>query len=165
MGDNTNFYLRQEEPNKSCFLAMRTIVLILDTEVEETLKYGSPCFVYRGRAFCYLWKDKKTNEPYFPLVEWKRLDYPMLESGDRKWMKILRVNPSQDLPIETINSVLNEALNLYKNGTIKTKWGLLNRVLNIVTLNLFQGLNSSVDRCWNEFSMTRVGALDRKGYS
>jgi hypothetical protein len=69
MGDNTNFYLRQEEPNKSCFLAMRTIVLILDTEVEETLKYGSPCFVYRGRAFCYLWKDKKTNEPYFPLVE------------------------------------------------------------------------------------------------
>jgi len=121
MEDVTNFYLRQEEPNRSCFLAMRDIVRRVDGEVEEILKYGSPCFVYHGRAFCYLWKDKKTNEPYFLMVEGKRLDHPMLESGDRKRMKVLRVNPNTDLPIETINSVLNEALSLYKNGTIKTK--------------------------------------------
>ncbi|MGB0369122.1 MAG: DUF1801 domain-containing protein [Flavobacteriales bacterium] len=121
MSDNTNFYFRQAEPNKSCFLAMRTIVLCSDTEVEETVKYGCPCFMYRGRAFCYLWKDKKTNEPYFLLVEGKRLGHPMLEAGDRKRMKVLRVNPNKDLPIETINTVLEEALELYKNGTIKTK--------------------------------------------
>ena len=121
MSDNTNFYLRQEEPNRSCFLAMRTIVLRSDTEVEETVKYGSPCFLYRGRMFCFLWMDKKTSEPYFLLVEGKRLNHPMLEAGDRKRMKVLRVSPNEDLPIETINSVLNEALELYKNGTVKTK--------------------------------------------
>ena len=121
MEDVTNFYLRQEEPNRSCFLAMRDIVRRVDGEVEEILKYGSPCFVYRGRAFCYLWKDKKTNEPYFLMVEGKRLDHPMLESGDRKRMKILRVSPTEDLPIEAINVVLDSALELYKNGTIKTK--------------------------------------------
>ena len=121
MEDTTNFYLRQEEPNRSCFLAMREIVRKSDPEVAETVKYGSPCFVYRGRAFCYLWKDKKTNEPYFLLVEGKRLSHPMLEAGDRKRMKILSVSPTEDLPIETINAVLEEALNLYKSGTIKTK--------------------------------------------
>ena len=116
-----SWYLNQEEPNRSCFLAMRDIVLKADNEVEETLKYGSPCFVYRGRAFCYLWKDKKTNEPYFLFVEGKQLDHLMLEAGDRKRMKILRVNPHEDLPISSINSALKEALELYKNGTIKTK--------------------------------------------
>ena len=121
MAGKDDFYLTKEEPNRSCFLAMRDIVLRVDEEVEETIKYGSPCFLYRGRMFCYLWKDKKTNEPYFLLVEGKRLNHPMLEAGDRKRMKILRVSPIEDLPIETINSVLNEALNLYKNGTIKTK--------------------------------------------
>lgn len=114
------FYLKQEEPNRSCFLAMRDIVLKADNEVEETLKYGSPCFVYRGRAFCYLWKDKKTDEPYFLLVEGKLIDHPMLEAGDRKRMKILRVDPSEDLEVTTITSVLSKALDLYRTGLIKT---------------------------------------------
>lgn len=116
-----SWYLKHEEPNRSCFLAMREIVRKSDSEVEETIKYGSPCFVYRGRAFCYLWKDKKTNEPYFLLVEGKRLSHPMLEAGDRKRMKVLRVDPDQDLDVTTITSVLQEALDLYRNGIIKTK--------------------------------------------
>jgi hypothetical protein len=115
-----SWYLKQEEPNRSCFLAMRDMVLKADVEVQETIKYGSPCFVYRGRAFCYLWKDKKTTEPYFLLVEGKRLNHQALEAGDRKRMKILRVKPTEDLPIASVNSVLLEALELYKNGTIKT---------------------------------------------
>jgi hypothetical protein len=121
MEDITNFYLKQEEPNRSCFLAMREIVRKSDAGVEETIKYGSPCFMYCGRAFCYLWKDKKTNEPYFLLVEGKRLSHPALEAGDRKRMKVLRVNPNEDLPVTTITSILDEALNLYRKGIIKTK--------------------------------------------
>jgi len=77
--------------------------------------------VYRGKAFCYLWKDKKTNEPYFLLVEGKRLSHAVLEAGDRKRMKILRVSPTEDLPIEVITAVLKEALLLYKRGVIRTK--------------------------------------------
>lgn len=122
MSESTqSWYLKHEEPNRSCFLAMRGIVRKSDAEVEETIKYGSPCFVYRGRAFCYLWKDKKTNEPYFLLVEGKHLSNLALEAGDRKRMKILRVDADTDLPVTTIISVLEEALDLYRNGIIKTK--------------------------------------------
>jgi hypothetical protein len=36
-------------------------------------------------------------------------------------MKIFRINPKKDLPLDTIELILNDALNLYKNGTIKIK--------------------------------------------
>lgn len=101
-----NFYLNYEEPLKSCFLAMQNLLLQLDSSVQETVKYGMPCFTYLGKAFAYLWFDKKTNEPYLLIVEGHLIHHPHLETGSRKRMKILRVNSLQDLPIDTINTVL-----------------------------------------------------------
>lgn len=116
-----NYYLNKEEPNKSCLLALRSIILDQDTNVTETQKWGMPCFCYKKKMFCYLWTDKKTNEPYILMVEGKYLDYPELEEGERSRMKIFRVNPNKDLPIKTIENILQKALDLYKNGTIKIK--------------------------------------------
>jgi len=115
------YYLTKEEPNRSCLLALRHIVLEQDTHITETQKYGMPCFCYKKKAFCYLWTDKKTDEPYLLLVEGKYLDHPALEAGDRKRMKIMRVNPREDLPLQTIVSVLQQALALYQSGVIKLK--------------------------------------------
>lgn len=114
------YYLSKEEPSKSCLLALRSFILKQDAEVIETQKYGMPCFCYQGKAFCYLWTDKKTEEPYILLVEGKSLHHPQLEAGKRSRMKIFRVNPYKDLPIGAIKAVLNDALDLYKTGTIKT---------------------------------------------
>ncbi len=80
-----------------------------------------PCFCYKKKMFCYLWTDKKTDEPYLLMVEGKHLNHPELEEGSRSRMKIFRVNPNKDLPIDFIESLLNEALDLNKDGTIKTK--------------------------------------------
>ena len=71
--------------------------------------------------FCYLWTDKKTNEPYILFVEGKHLKHPALEQGNRSRMKIFIINPNKDIPIDTIKLLLNEALDLYRNGTIKIK--------------------------------------------
>lgn len=113
-----DFYLDQQEPNRSCLLALRSIVLALDDEVAETKKYGMPCFCYRGRAFCYLWKDKATGEPYLLLVDGKRLNFPQLEQGNRARMKILRVNPKKHIPVRIVNAVLSSALKLCRNGSL-----------------------------------------------
>ena len=112
------FYLNQEEPNKGCLLALRSIILKQDKQISETRKYGMPCFCYRGKMFCYLWVDKKTQEPYILFVEGKHLEHPKLEVGSRARMKILRFNPNVDLPIALIEKLLNQALDLYRNGTI-----------------------------------------------
>lgn len=98
---------------------MRDIVLAQDEEVTETVKYGMPCFCYRSKAFCYLWTDKITGEPYLLMVEGKYLDHPRLEQGDRARMKILRVNPKRDLPVNIIKTIMKAALDLYRNGLLK----------------------------------------------
>ena len=115
------FYFKKEEPNKSCLLALRQIILGQNTCVSETKKYGMPCFLYKKKMFCYLWVDKKTDEPYILFVEGRYLDHADLEAGSRNRMKILRIDPLKDLPIETIEFLLQEALELYLNGTIKVK--------------------------------------------
>lgn len=119
--DLDTYYLNQEEPNKSCLLALRSIILEQDQNVTETKKYGMPCFTYKKKMFCYLWTDKKTNEPYILMVEGKHLDHPELEAGSRSRMKIFRVNPKKNLPIKKIELILKQALDLYRNGIIKVK--------------------------------------------
>jgi len=115
------YYLNKKEPNKSCLLALRSIILKQDEHITETQKYGMPCFCYKKKMFCYLWTDKKTEEPYVLLVEGKLLDHPLLEEGNRSRMKILRVDPRKDLPIATLENILGMALDLYKKGIVKTK--------------------------------------------
>jgi hypothetical protein len=120
MDKNDDFYLTKEEPNKSCLLALRDIILSQDENISETRKYGMPCFCYRKKMCCYLWIDKKTTEPYILFVEGRYLDHPKLEVGKRARMKIFRIDPNQDIPITTIHLLLKKALNLYRNGTIKS---------------------------------------------
>lgn len=119
--DLDTYYLNKEEPNRSCLLALRDIILQQDGNVTETRKYGMPCFCFKKKMFCYLWVDKKTEEPYLLMVEGKHLNHPELEVGKRSRMKIFRVNPNQDLPMATIQLILNQALDLYSNGTIRIK--------------------------------------------
>lgn len=116
--DLNHYYLSKEEPNKSCLLALRSIILEQDANITETQKWGMPCFCYKKKMFCYLWIDKKTDEPYILMVEGKHLDHPELEEGNRSRMKIFRVDPNEDLPTDTITSILNTALDLYRTGTL-----------------------------------------------
>jgi len=115
------FYANKEEPNKSCLLALREIILQQDEAVFETRKYGMPCFCYGKKMFCYLWIDKTTTEPYILMVEGDHLEHARLEKGTRKRMKILRVNAAKDLEIELIENILKDALDLYRTGVIKIK--------------------------------------------
>lgn len=121
MTDLDSYYLDKTEPNKSCLLTLRKIILIQDEEVSETRKYGMPCFVFKKKMFCYLWVDKKTDLPYILFVEGKFLHHDDLEAGTRSRMKVLHIQPNEDLPIDTIELLLKQALDLYRNGTIKIK--------------------------------------------
>ncbi len=121
MIDYDQYYLDKKEPVKSCLLALRRIILNQDAAVTETRKWGMPCFCYRQKMFCYLWTDKKTGGPYILMVEGKHLDHPELEQGARSRMKIFRVDPEADLPVDAIEHILNEALDLYRKGVIRLR--------------------------------------------
>ena len=106
-----DFYSNQEEPNKSCFYALREIILRTAPGITETIKYGMPYFVTGRRILFYLWKDKKTDEPYILFADGNKLDHPHLESGDRAKMKILRIDPKEDLDLDLIRQLLTSAVN------------------------------------------------------
>jgi len=116
-----NFYLRLKEPQKSTLLALRSIINAFDDNISETVKYGMPCFLYKKNIFCYLWIDRKTGEPYILMAEGNHLDTPELEQGDRSRMKILRIDPDADIPLQTIQSVFEDAMDLYRRGIVKLR--------------------------------------------
>lgn len=115
------FYLKQPEPYQSCFLALKDIILSQDADITNVLKYGMPFFCYKNKMFCYFWLHKKYKQPYIGFVEGKYLDYPELIVEKRSRMKILLLDPEQDLPVEKIQDILKEAIALYKSGKIALK--------------------------------------------
>jgi len=114
-----NFYLQKHEPVKGCLLALREIILKQDADISAAWKYGMPFFCYKGKMFCYLWVHKKLLKPYIGIVEGRRFDHPGLIVEKRSRMKIMLFDADQDLPVETIEAILKQAIDLYKTGVIK----------------------------------------------
>ncbi len=121
MKDFDNYFLQQEEPIKSCLLALKHIIFSQDKAISTAWKYGMPFFCFHNKMFCYLWIDKKLNLPYIGFVEGKHLNHPLLMQEKRSRMKILKVDPNTDLNVDFISKLIKEALDLYRNGVVKIK--------------------------------------------
>ena len=121
MKDLDNFYLQQDEPIKGTLLALREIILQQDKDITNAWKYGMPFFCYKGKMFCYLWVHKKTQQPYIGIVEGKHFNHPDLIIEKRSRMKIILFDADKELPIKTINTILQQAINLYKTGVVQIK--------------------------------------------
>ena len=107
-----NYFLSQSEPNQSCLLALRELILRQNAHISEAWQYKMPFFCYQGKRFCYLWVDKKSNQPYLGVVKGSQINHPNLIQEQRAKMKIMYFNPDEDLPIETIEEVLQIAIKL-----------------------------------------------------
>ncbi|MFC2109859.1 DUF1801 domain-containing protein [Bacteroidota bacterium] len=105
--DLDTFYDKLPEPNKGCFLAIRTLLLAYNKEIEELKKYGLPFFYYKKKPFCYLWKDKKTQIPYIGIAKGFLIEHPSLVKGDRTRIKIFTVHPNHDIDKETLYEILD----------------------------------------------------------
>jgi len=109
-----DWFLKQEEPGRSCLQFLRLHIVQLDEHITEAWKYGMPFFCYKGKMFCYLWVHKKYKQPYLGIVEGSKISHPDLIIEKRARMKILLLDPAKDLPVKKINSILEQVLKLYK---------------------------------------------------
>ncbi len=109
-----NIFSKIDEPARSCLYGLHSIALRYDEQMGEDCKYGMPLITYKGKPFCYLWVDKKTNHPYLLMVRGDKINHPALEQGDRKKMKTFTVDPNVDIPIEEIDEIFRMAMKLYK---------------------------------------------------
>jgi len=108
------YFLKKEEPIKSCLLFLRGYLIRFDNDITEEWKYGMPMYYLRGKMFCYLWVHKKYKQPYLGIVEGKRINHPKLILEKRARMKIMLFDPAKDIPVKTIQSILKEAMKFYK---------------------------------------------------
>jgi hypothetical protein len=115
--DIDNYFLQKSEPQKSCLLAIRELLMREHDQIEEVWRYQMPFYCIRisaklSKRFCYLWVDKKTNTPYIGIVDGKLIDNPDLISEKRTRMKIFLVDPEKDLPVEKIRTIIQQAIAL-----------------------------------------------------
>jgi len=103
------YYISQEEPTKSCLLALRHYIINFDPDMTETWTHKMPMFRYKAKLFCYLWIDKKSYAPYIGMYKGIEIDHPKLILGSRNKMKIMHIDPELDLPIKTLDTIMKKA--------------------------------------------------------
>lgn len=108
-----NFYITQEEPIKSCFIALKEIILSQDNHITNVWKYGGSFFCYKGKTFCYLWIHKKLQQPYIGFTKGYAMTHHSLIAEKRTQIKIMLLDANNDLPIIQIKEALEEAIKLY----------------------------------------------------
>lgn len=108
------YFQTKSDPVKGCLEFLRAHILKQNTNITEAWKYGMPFFCYKGKMICYLWIHKKYKQPYIGIVEGKRINHPDLLQEKRARMKILLIDPTKDLPVKKIDSILKEVIALYK---------------------------------------------------
>lgn len=109
-----NWFLKQEEPAKSCLQFLRQHILKQNSGVTEKWQYGMPFYYCNGKRFCYLWVYKKSGQPYLGIVEGKHIHHPGLIQEKRARMKIFLIDANKNVPVRKINVILKDALGLCK---------------------------------------------------
>lgn len=112
-----DFFAQQTEPNKSCLLSLRWLLLKKDVHITEEWKYKLPSYYYKGRMLCYLWIHKKYNvdgvpQPYIGIVDGNKLEDADLITEKRVRMKILLIDPTDDIPVERIERLIHKLIQL-----------------------------------------------------
>ncbi|WP_420553143.1 DUF1801 domain-containing protein [Tenacibaculum aiptasiae] len=108
-----NFYFDKEEPVKGCLLALKSIIQNYHPDLKEQWKYRLPCFMLKNKIFCYLWVDRKTQFPYIAIGNGVKIEHPDLIQGNRTFVKLLLINPNEDIPIEKIHQIFDMAMKLH----------------------------------------------------
>ncbi|RZA00408.1 MAG: DUF1801 domain-containing protein [Sphingobacteriaceae bacterium] len=109
-----HYFLQKRELVKSCLEALRIFITSYNSLITEEWKYRMPFYYYKGKMFCYLWTDKKTNQPYIGIMEGRNIEHPLLVQDNRKRAKILYVDTGKDIDVHTIKQVLDMAIVFYK---------------------------------------------------
>jgi hypothetical protein len=108
-----HFYLNLLEPDRSFWVSTRDFILSYHPDFTLEWKYKLPFFYFKGKPFCYMWRDAKSMQPYVGFARSNRVEHPLLIQGNRKKMKVLYLDINKDLPIVTLKEIMDKLLKLY----------------------------------------------------
>jgi len=108
------FFLKIPEPQQSALLFLRHY-LIEEIGLEENWKFNTPFYYFKNKWFCYIsYNAKRKHEIYIGFVRGYQIEFPNLISEGRKQIKILRINPEQDIDVHSLQRICILLKELYK---------------------------------------------------
>jgi hypothetical protein len=104
------YILNQHEPYRTILLQLQS--LIAHAAPESTLKYRYrlPFYYLKGKPFCYLNCSKGFVDLGFMRGSWLQGNAEVLISKDRKVVKSLRYRTVEEIDVEVLLEVLQEAV-------------------------------------------------------
>ncbi|WP_439556790.1 DUF1801 domain-containing protein [Dyadobacter sp.] len=110
--DIDQYFWNHPEPTKSFLAALRHFILHYKPGMTEVWRYSMPFYLFEGSRICYIWIEKKTGRPYLGIVNGNRIEHPNLIAEKRTRMKILLLDPVEDLAVDVIGEILQLAIRL-----------------------------------------------------
>ncbi len=104
-----NYFLSLPEPEQSCLLFVRQLILGFNKAISERWRYNTPFYYYKEKWMCYISYQKKQKTIYLGFVHGHHLKHKKLLSEGRKQIKVYYLNPDKDLDIRTIMALFKEA--------------------------------------------------------
>lgn len=101
------------EPERSCLLYLRQVILQHSSHITEAWKFNTPFYYYKGRWLCFISYHPVTKVIYISIVNGGKITHPKLVSEGRKKMKIIYVDAQKDMDIKSISEILTVSLKLF----------------------------------------------------
>lgn len=121
MTELEQFYEKQPAELREVYLALKKLILSQDHDITPEWRYKLPFFYYKGKMLCYFWFHKKLKQPYISFMDANLLLDQRLLMEDRKRAGILLINTQEDLPVETISEIVDNAMKIITKSMLKTK--------------------------------------------
>jgi hypothetical protein len=100
------FFLKIPEPQQSALLFLRQY-LIEDIGLEEHWKFNTPFYYFKNKWFCYIsYSAKRKHEIYIGFIRGYKIEYPNLISEGRKQIKIWRIDPNENIDINSLKQIV-----------------------------------------------------------
>lgn len=106
-----HYYDKQNDETKACLLALKTIIMSVDSNIIHFRKFQIPFFRYKSSSISFLWVNKK--KILLGFVQDKKI----IPQGDglrqKDRISTLEINPLEDILIDEIKHRIRELIGKY----------------------------------------------------
>jgi len=105
------YYDKQEIYTRECLLALKQILMSVDSEIVAVRKYQIPFFCYKSFNLAFLWVHRKKILVGF--VEDKKTFQNQTLGRKRDRVIVIEINPMEDIPVFTIKHNIKALIDKY----------------------------------------------------
>lgn len=106
-----NYILSLSSEKQETFLFLRQFILDSSNLIEEKWKYKLPFFYYKNKPLCYIYSDKISM--YISFMRGKYINHSALVSDGRKYVKLYRIDPTEDIDTKELQAIIEQLFVLY----------------------------------------------------